>query len=102
VRFPRVRLTVRQLAIALVVVGICFIPARWVWRAQGGTLPSLSGLRVGMTQAQVAAVVGPPSSRGDRPDGTSWLTITRPGSLYWIEVEFDQAGRLRVARKESF
>jgi hypothetical protein len=90
------------MALALVVAGIVLIPARWVWRAQGGTLPPLSGLRVGMSKAQVTAVVGPPSSKGKRRDGSSWMLITRPGSFDWIDLEFDASGRLRLFRKDCF
>jgi hypothetical protein len=88
--------------VAVIAVGIGLVPARWIWRVQGGTLPSLSRLRIGMSQAQVTAVVGPPSSAGTRPDGSSWMTITRPESFYWIDLDFDQRGRLRVFRKDCF
>jgi hypothetical protein len=80
-RLTRVRFTMRRMMLALVVVGIALISTGRVWRMQGGTLPSLSGLRVGMSEARVTAIVGPPSSKGERPDGSSWLTITRPGSF---------------------
>jgi hypothetical protein len=101
-RLPRVRLTVRRLMVAVVAIGVGFVPARWLWRAQGGTLPSLSRLRNGMSEAQVTAIVGPPSSEVTRPDGSSFMTITRPGSFYWIELDFDRSGRLRFFRKDCF
>ena len=70
--------------------------------AQGGSLPALKSLRLGMTQEHVEAVVGPPSSEGIRPDGSVWKIITRPGSFYWVELDYDANGRLRSFRKDCF
>lgn len=74
----------------------------WVWTIRGGGLPALDGLRVGMTREQVAASVGPPSAEGLRPDGTRWMTVARPGSLVWVELEFDTRGRLTAFGYERF
>jgi hypothetical protein len=101
-RLPRVRLTVRRLMAAVAIVAVLTIPVRWFWILNGGTLPSLSGLRIGMTKTEVESRVGSPTSAGERPDGTSWLLITRPGSLDWIEMDFDAAGKLRSFAKERF
>lgn len=101
-RLPRVRVSVRWMMISVAVIGIGLRPARWVWRAQGGSLPALKSLRLGMTQEHVEAVVGPPSSEGIRPDGSVWKIITRPGSFYWVELDYDANGRLRSFRKDCF
>jgi hypothetical protein len=99
---PRVRFTIGLMMVAVAAVGIGIIPVRWVWTSQGGTLPTLSGLRVGMSREEVIAIVGSPSSEGNRSDGTSWMSVTREGSLYWIDFDFDANGRLVFFRKDCF
>ncbi len=101
-RAPRVRLTLRSLIAAVAIVAVVTVPVRWFWILNGGTLPSLSGLRIGMTKTEVSSQVGPPTSAGDRSDGTSWMLISRPGSLDWIELDFDAAGQLRSFAKDRF
>jgi hypothetical protein len=86
-RLPRVRLTVRSLMAAVAIVAVLTIPVPWFRILNGGTFPSLTGLRIGMTRTEVESRVGSPTSTGVRPDGTSWMSISRPGSLDWTEME---------------
>lgn len=78
------------------------LPASCIWACQGWGLPSLDGLRVGMTKPEAVVIVGQPSSEGKRPDGTIWLIITQPQSLVWIDLEFDAKGLLRSFHYERF
>jgi hypothetical protein len=55
-----------------------------------------------MTKIEVESVIGPPTSAGQRPDGSSWMIVTRPRSLVWIQLEFDAVGRLRLFKYERF
>jgi hypothetical protein len=100
--FLRNRRTTRRLMITVVIIGFILLPARCIWTMKGGDLPSLSELRNGMTEDEVKSIVGYPSSKGDRPDGTTWWVITRSGSLYWVELDFDAEGRLRAFKTECF
>jgi len=84
-RMPAARGAVVMLLLVLTTVGL-----RWWWVLDGGDLP-LGSLRLGMTRPEVRDIVGPPTPEGSTDD--SWL-ITRYGSLYWLEVEFDRDGRL--------
>jgi hypothetical protein len=99
---PRRKYVTRRMIIAVVVVGFLALPARCTWRMYGGNLPSLNDLRNGMAKAQVRAIVGSPSFLGERPDGTSTWVITRSGSLYWVDLDFDAEGRLQLFRTDSF
>jgi hypothetical protein len=83
-------------------VVVLYFPARWFWVLNGGRLPPLAVVRHGMTRIQVESVMGPPTSAGQRPDGTSWMIVTRPDSLVWIELEFNAAGKLRLFKYERF
>ena len=99
---PRRRCVTRRMIITVVVIGFLALPARCIWTMYGGNLPSLNELRNGMTKAQVGSVVGSPSFGGERPDGTSHWVITRSGSFYWVELEFDARGRLQAFKTGSF
>jgi|GEM_PF-5878818 len=92
----------RRIMISSMVVGIVIILGISIWRHEGGNLPSLDGLRAGMTKAQVEAIVGPPTSKGERPDGTSWRVIVRPESTVWIELDFNTTGHLSSFHYERF
>jgi hypothetical protein len=95
------RLGVRSL-VAVVAIGLVSFAARWVWMSKGGRLPPVTALRVGMTKGEVGAIVGPWSFGGQREDGSSYEVITRSESFYWLEFNFNPAGRLRSFRKECF
>jgi hypothetical protein len=96
------RPTPRRLLVALAIVIVLYFPARWFWVLNGGRLPSLTALRHGMTRNEVESVTGPPTWAGQRPDGSSWMIVTRPESLAWIELDFDAVGRLRLFKYERF
>ena len=92
---------VQRASIVFLVAGFLVIICHRTWVSQGGTLP-LSGLRSGMTRAQVESLVGPTSHNGKRSDGSSYMVITWPKSQRWLELEFDATDHLRSFQVEHF
>ncbi len=100
--FLRDRCMTRRLMILVLMFGFLALPARWIWTMKGGNLPSVNALQTGMTKAQVESLMGSPSFGGERSDGTSYWVITRSGSWYWVELDFDTRDCLCAHKTEYF
>ncbi len=91
------RIPIRRAMIAVAVLSCAFGVVRWFWLREGGSLP-IDRLRPGMTKAEVRAAIGPPQS--ESPDGSRW-DVTRPESLYRLQIDFDSNNRLQSLRMKQ-
>lgn len=91
----------RTLFAVFVILGIILGIAALAYRIGGPVLPTYQLRRIQETRAtreEVRAIFGSPQDASD--DGRAWI-YERPSNPGWVEIYFDQAGRVCDVNDES-
>jgi len=93
------RWRLRTLLLGFAIASLALAGGRFAYRAVGPIFPRqvYEKLRPGMSKAEVQAIIGPPTSTYGADD---WR-YERKWNPGWVEVQFNEAGRLLYVNDES-